>query len=316
MGYIVEASGISKAYGGRKVLDRADLLVEEGSVLALLGPNGAGKTTLIRILATLVRADCGRAVVAGHDVSTDPVAVRRAISLTGQHVAVDDKLTGRENLEMIARLLGLPRHRARGRAVELLGLFGLADVAGQQVGRYSGGMKRRLDLAASLVTKPRLLFLDEPTTGLDPASRVQLWAEVRAQVEEGVSVLLTTQYLEEADQLADTVVLLDRGRVVASGPTADLKARTGSMVLRLQLPDEACLTLAAQQLPLLRRDDGTLTAEVASDGSGEQVRAVLERLEERGCQVAKVVLVEPSLDHVFFSLTSTGRAEAQTRGVA
>jgi ABC-2 type transport system ATP-binding protein len=210
------------------VLDGIDLAVRTGSVFALLGPNGAGKTTLVRILATLVRPDDGRATVAGHDLLADPLGVKRAISLTGQHAAVDDVLTGRENLELMGRLRGRTRRAARARADELLAEFGLEPAAGRRVKTYSGGMRRRLDLAASMVERPRLLFLDEPTTGLDPRSREQLWATVRRLTDEGVTVLLTTQYLDEADRLADTVAVLDRGRIVAEGTPAQLKAGLGA----------------------------------------------------------------------------------------
>jgi ABC-2 type transport system ATP-binding protein len=255
-------------------------------------------------------------MVAGHDVVTEPLGVRRSISLTGQYAAVDEKLTGRENLEMMARLLGAPRRHAKNRAGELLDLFGLSDPADERVGRYSGGMKRRLDLAASLVTKPKLLFLDEPTTGLDPRSREQLWAEVRAQVDGAVSVLLTTQYLGEADELAGRVVMLDRGRVVAQGRTDELKARTGTSVLWLQFADPASFAWAAGQLHVLRRNESLLTAEVPTDGSAAQVRSVLDVLEANGCQAARVAVLEPSLDDVFFSLTGSGVDEAGTRRVA
>jgi len=228
MTYTVQATGIRKAFGGKQVLDGVDLAVATNSVFALLGPNGAGKTTLIRILATLTRPDAGTAVVNGHDVRADPRAVRRSISLAGQHAAVDDVLTGRENLVMMARLLHLPRALAARRADELLDSFGLAEAAGKRVKTYSGGMRRRLDLAVSMVVPPPLLFLDEPTTGLDPRSRQQLWGVVRGLADEGVTVLLTTQYLEEADRLADTIAVLHHGRVVAEGTPAELKSRSDS----------------------------------------------------------------------------------------
>jgi ABC-2 type transport system ATP-binding protein len=228
MEYTVKATGIRKAFGGRRVLDGIDLAVEAGAILALLGPNGAGKTTLVRILATLTRPDAGTATVNGRDLSTDPQGVRRSISLTGQYAAVDDFLTGRENLVMMARLLHLPRRTARRRADDLLESFGLADAADKRVKAYSGGMRRRLDLAVSMVVPPPLLFLDEPTTGLDPRSRQQLWGVVKGLAGEGVTVLLTTQYLEEADRLADTVAVLHHGRIVAQGTPAELKSRADS----------------------------------------------------------------------------------------
>ena len=218
------ASGISKSFGGHLALDHVDLAIDAGSVFALLGPNGAGKTTMVRILATLVRPDAGTAAVAGHDLLADPAGVRRSISLTGQYAAVDDKLTGRENLEMMARLLHLPRRAVRARAAELLAAFDLEDARDRRAGTYSGGMKRRLDLA---IERPELVFLDEPTTGLDPRGRDQVWGTVRDLADDGVTILLTTQYLKEADQLADTIAMLDRGQVVARGTADQLKSSIG-----------------------------------------------------------------------------------------
>jgi ABC-2 type transport system ATP-binding protein len=238
MSYTVRAVGIRKAFGTKQVLDGVDLAVETGTILALLGPNGAGKTTLVRILATLTRPDAGTATVNGHDLRAEPVAVRRSISLTGQYAAVDDVLTGRENLQMMARLLHLPRAAARQRAGELLAAFGLEEAADTRVKAYSGGMRRRLDLAVSMIARPPLLFLDEPTTGLDLRSRQQLWGVVQGLAHEGVTVLLTTQYLEEADRLADTVAVLHHGRIVAEGSPAELKARVASDSL-----DDVYLTL-------------------------------------------------------------------------
>jgi ABC-2 type transport system ATP-binding protein len=226
MTYTVEAVGIRKAFGSKQVLDGVDLAVATNSVFALLGPNGAGKTTLIRILATLTRLDSGAAVVNGHDLRTDSRGVRRSISLSGQYAALDETLTGGENLVMMGRLLHLPRKAARLRADELLEDFGLADAADTRVKAYSGGMRRRLDLAVSMVVRPPLLFLDEPTTGLDPRSRQQLWGVVKGLADEGVTVLLTTQYLEEADRLASTVAVLHHGRIVAEGTPAELKSGT------------------------------------------------------------------------------------------
>jgi ABC-2 type transport system ATP-binding protein len=223
--------GIGKAFGSKQVLDGVDLAVATNSVFALLGPNGAGKTTLIRILATLTRPDSGAAIVNGHDLRTSPRGVRRSISLAGQYAAVDEVLTGRENLVMMGRLLHLPRKVARLRADELLEDFGLADAADTRVKTYSGGMRRRLDLAVSMVVRPPLLFLDEPTTGLDPRSRQQLWGVVKGLADEGVTVLLTTQYLEEADRLADTIAVLHNGHIVAEGTPAELKSRADSASL-------------------------------------------------------------------------------------
>jgi ABC-2 type transport system ATP-binding protein len=223
MSYTVNARGIRKRFGDRVVLDDVDLDVESGTIFALLGPNGAGKTTLIRILATLLRPDAGTAVIAGHDLLADPGGVRGAISLTGQYAAVDDVLTGEENLRMMGRLRHLSRRQARARAAELLDAFALTDAGAARAGTYSGGMRRRLDLAISMITPPALLFLDEPTTGLDPRGRGRLWEVVRGLAADGVTVLLTTQYLDEADQLAGTVAVLHQGRIAAQGTPAELK---------------------------------------------------------------------------------------------
>jgi ABC-2 type transport system ATP-binding protein len=240
MPYTVNATGLSKAYGQKKVLDEVDLAVPAGQIFALLGPNGAGKTTLIRILATLLRPDAGTATVAGHDLLADPVGVRRAISLTGQYAAVDDMLTGEENLRMMARLRHLGPREARDRAARLLTEFDLADASRRLVKTYSGGMRRRLDLAISMVVRPELLFLDEPTTGLDPRSRDQLWSVVQRLAADGVTVLLTTQYLAEAEQLADRIALLHQGRIVAEGTADQLKSAVGAASL-----DEVFLLLTA-----------------------------------------------------------------------
>jgi ABC-2 type transport system ATP-binding protein len=240
MSYTVKAVGIRKAFRGKTVLDGVDLAVPAGRIAALLGPNGAGKTTLIRILATLLRPDAGSAVVAGHDLLTDPVGVRRSISLTGQYAAVDDMLTGEENLRMMARLRHLPPRAARDLTTELLEAFDLADARRRLVKTYSGGMRRRLDLAASLIVPPDLLVLDEPTTGLDPRSREQLWSAVRGLAADGVTVLLTTQYLAEAEQLADQVAVLHQGRIVAEGTSSQLKSGLGAGSL-----DEVFLALTA-----------------------------------------------------------------------
>jgi len=238
MRYTVNAAGITKAFRAKTVLDGVDLAVPAGQIFALLGPNGAGKTTLIRILATLLRPDAGTATVAGHDLLTDPAGVRRAISLTGQYAAVDDMLTGEENLRMMARLRHLPPRAARDRAARLLDDFDLGDARRRLVKTYSGGMRRRLDLAVSMVARPELLVLDEPTTGLDPRSREQLWSAVKSMADDGVTVLLTTQYLAEAEQLADEVAVLHQGRIVAAGTADELKSGLGVASL-----DEVFLTL-------------------------------------------------------------------------
>ena len=242
MTYTVKAEGIRKAFRGKTVLDGVDLAIPAGRIAALLGPNGAGKTTLIRILATLLRPDAGTATVAGHDLLADPAGVRRAISLTGQYAAVDDMLTGEENLRMMARLRHLPPRAARDRAAELLAQFDLADARRRLVKTYSGGMRRRLDLAVSLVARPELLFLDEPTTGLDPRSRDQLWSAVKDLAGDGVTVLLTTQYLAEAEQLADNVAVLHQGRIVAEGTAGELKSSLGVASL-----DEVFLALTGDR---------------------------------------------------------------------
>jgi ABC-2 type transport system ATP-binding protein len=305
MSYTVEANGICKSFSGHPVLDHVDLTVETGSVLALLGPNGAGKTTMIRILATLMRPDAGTATIAGHDLLADPVGVKRSISLTGQYAAVDEKLTGRENLEMMAQLLRLPRMTARARASELLAEFDLADAAGRRAAKYSGGMRRRLDLAISMIARPPLVFLDEPTTGLDPRSREQTWSTVRRLVDEGVTVLLTTQYLEEADQLADTVAVLDHGRVVARGTPDELKARLGAEVVRLQFAGPAAYERALGGLDPVRTDDRLHTIDVATEGTASEIFQILGRLQAGGAPVHKVSTYRPSLDDVFLSVTDT-----------
>src|SRR3984885_12702983 len=289
MSYTVEAKGICKSFSGHLVLDHVDLAVETGSVLALLGPNGAGKTTMVKILATLMRPDEGTATVAGHDLLTDPVGVKQSFSLTGQYAAVDEKLTGRENLEMLAEL-------------------DLADAAGRRAGKYSGGMRRRLDLAISMIARPPLVFLDEPTTGLDPRSREQTWSTVRRLVDEGVTVLLTTQYLEEADQLADTGAVLDRGRVVAQGTPDELKARLGAEVVRLHFADQTANERALGGLDPVRTDHRLRTIDVATEGTAGEIFQILGRLQESGAPAHKVSTYRPSLDDVFLSVT--GAAEA------
>ncbi len=291
------------------MLDHVDLKIEARSVCALLGPNGAGKTTMVRILGTLVRPDAGTATVAGYDLLTDPFSVKRAISLTGQYAAIDDRLTGQENLEMMAQLLHLPRRSARARVDELLTDFDLKGVGQRRVGTYSGGLKRRLDLAISMIVPPQLLFLDEPTTGLDPRTREQLWGIVAQLVSDGVTVLLTTQYLEEADQLADTIVVLDHGRVVARGTPNELKSSVGSEVVRLQFADAEVHQRALRLFDAVASDDRWHSIEVATDGSAAEVRAMLDRLAAAGAPALKVSVHPPSLDAVFLSLTASGPEE-------
>jgi len=319
MPYTVNASGITKSFGGHLALDHVDLAIDTGSVFALLGPNGAGKTTMVRILATLVRPDAGTATVAGHDLLADPAGVRRSISLTGQYAAVDDKLTGQENLEMMARLLHLPRRAVRARAAELLAVFDLEDARDRRVGTYSGGMKRRLDLAISMIERPELVFLDEPTTGLDPRSRDQVWGTVRDLADDGVTILLTTQYLEEADQLADMIAMLDRGQVVARGTADQLKSSIGTEVIRLQFGDRDSYNRALGQLDAVRADRRLHILEIASNGSAAQVRGLLSHLEAAGAPALKVSTHRPSLDDVFLSLTggqAAATASAATKELA
>ena len=311
MSYTVNASGIRKAFGGKPVLDGVDLAIETGSIFALLGPNGAGKTTLVRILATLVRPDAGTATVAGHDLLADPVGVRRSISLTGQYAAVDDMLTGAENLRMMGRLLRLPPRAAKARSADLLAAFDLADAGTRRVKTYSGGMRRRLDLAISMLVKPRLLFLDEPTTGLDPRSREQLWGFVREFAAEGVTVLLTTQYLEEADQLADRIAMLHHGRIVAAGASDQLKSSLGGEVVRLQFADPAGYRRALASVPAIRTDERLRTVDVGTDGSAAAVHDLLGLLRTAGAPAARVSVDRPSLDDVFLSLTES-RTESRT----
>jgi ABC-2 type transport system ATP-binding protein len=317
----VEASGLEKSYGAVKVLAGVDLRVERGSVFALLGPNGAGKTTTVRILATLVRPDAGQARVAGFDVVRDRRRVRRAISLTGQYAAVDELQTGEENLRMMGRLSGLPGPRVRRRARELLERFGLADAGDRRVATWSGGMRRRLDLAASLVADPAVIFLDEPTTGLDPRGRQAIWQVVGDLAGAGVTVFLTTQYLEEADRLADRIAVIDGGRVVADGTAAQLKRRVAEQRLDLVLADAAAFQDAAGRLGerAVQRDAGRLTIGVATDGSAAQVRALLDEVDPGRGAVERFAVHTATLDDVFLALTgrSAGQPEKEkeTAGV-
>jgi oleandomycin transport system ATP-binding protein len=304
---VIEAEGLMKSFGRTQALAGVDLAAERGKVLALLGPNGAGKTTIVRILATLMKATAGTATVCGYDVVEDAVQVRQLIALTGQYASVDDQLTGTENMIMIARLLGLRRPVARARAREMIDRFELTDAAGRAVRTYSGGMRRRLDLAASLLGQPEVLFLDEPTTGLDPRARSQMWETIRGVIAGGATVLLTTQYLEEADELADQIAVIDHGLVVASGTPEELKAKTGAQTLLVRATDRALtpqvLTAVAEITgaePEVRRDTGLVTA-AASDPA--MVPAIVRRLDEAGVVLAELTLRLPSLDEVFMTLT-------------
>jgi ABC-2 type transport system ATP-binding protein len=301
----IEADGLRKRYGQTTVLDGLDLRVPRASVLALLGPNGAGKTTAVRLLSTLTAPDGGSATVAGHDIVANPAGVRRAISLTGQYAALDELQTGTENLRMIGRLAGLPARTARARAAELLDRFDLAAAAGRRVGTYSGGMRRRLDLAASLVRSVEVLFLDEPTTGLDPRSRIRMWEVVAELRSAGTTVLLTTQYLEEADRLADRIAVIDAGRLVAEGTAAELKRRTADHRLVLVATDpEAHDRMSARAGALvLSADPAELRLAVACEGDAAAVRARLDELDPDRALIDRFELATASLDDVFFALT-------------
>ncbi|MFE2927405.1 ATP-binding cassette domain-containing protein [Streptomyces goshikiensis] len=306
----VEVRGLVKHYGETKALDGVDLDVREGTVLGVLGPNGAGKTTLVRCLSTLVVPDAGSAFVAGYDVVRQPRQLRRTIGLTGQYASVDEKLSGRENLYMIGRLLDLSRKDARTRADELLERFSLTDAAKKAAMHYSGGMRRRLDLAASMIGHPAVLYLDEPTTGLDPRTRNEVWDEVQRMVSEGVTVLLTTQYMEEAEQLASELTVIDKGKVIASGKVDELKARVGGRTLKVR-------PVTVSDLPGMARSlseaglDGVAGSQIASEEgvllvpilSDEQLTAVVGLLAARGYAIADLGTYLPSLDEVFLSIT-------------
>jgi ABC-2 type transport system ATP-binding protein len=303
----VSANGLRKAYGKKVVLDGVDLSIGEGEVFALLGPNGAGKTTTVQILSTLIPADAGTARVMGHDLRGEADAVRAVIGVTGQFSAVDDLLTGEENMHLMGRLLHLPAAERRARAARLLERFDLVE-AWQTPATYSGGMKRRLDIAMTLMGRPRLIFLDEPTTGLDPRSRHTMWQLIRDLAAEGVTILLTTQYLEEADQLADRIAVLDRGRIVAEGTPAELKRRIPGAHIRLRFADAASLEAAARALPEGTRDDEELVLRVPNDGGLASLRDVLARLGD-GIAVEDLSIHTPDLDDVFFALTGNPAKE-------
>ena len=304
----ITVSGLRKAYGRHTVLDGVDLVVADGSILALLGPNGAGKTTVVNILSTLITADGGTAVVGGHDVARDPEGVRGTIGVTGQFSAVDDLLTGRENLILMADLHHLGKKAGRARAAELLARFDLTEAAGKTAATYSGGMKRKLDLAMTLVGNPSVIFLDEPTTGLDPRSRRTMWATIRRLADDGVTLLLTTQMLDEADELADRVAVLDGGRIVAQGRPAELKARVSGGHIELAFADLAALDAASRVLQVMARDDDALTLQVPGDGGVPALRALMRRLDDASVEVRTLSVHSPDLDDVFFALT--GRATA------
>jgi daunorubicin resistance ABC transporter ATP-binding subunit len=307
---MIEARGLAKSFGPARAVTGLELSVPAGTIVCLLGPNGAGKTTAVRMLATLLRPDAGWARVAGHDVATDGAAVRRAIGLSGQYASLDECLTGRANLIMIGELTRLPRREAKRRAAGLLERFGLAEAAGRAVRTYSGGMRRRLDLAASLIGEPRVLFLDEPTTGLDPRSRLTLWDIIRGLVSAGTTVLLTTQYLEEADQLADRICVIDRGRVTAEGTPAELKAGLGTASLRLAIP-AALLPRAAAILVSCASGPARIlpnALELPVKPRPGLVTDVVRVLDAADIPVDDIALRRPSLDDVFHALTEPGQA--------
>jgi len=319
----IHAEGLVKHFGEVRAVDGLDLTVPYGTVVGLLGPNGAGKTTTVRILATLLRADSGRATVAGIDVASKPDAVRRAIGLTGQYAAVDEYLTGRENLDMVGRLYHLPAGYVRTRAEELLERFDLTDAADRPARTYSGGMRRRLDLSASLMATPSILFLDEPTTGLDPRSRLQMWEVINDLVADGTTVLLTTQYLEEADQLAQDIVVIDRGKVIAHGTSDDLKTQVGGDRLEIVVTSGSDLTAAVEALRTVSDGDAAVDGDArkvtapVSGGSTVLVDAV-RALDTAGVKIDDLVLRRPTLDDVFLTLTGhaaeEGSATAPTTG--
>jgi ABC-2 type transport system ATP-binding protein len=299
----ISAHGLHKSFGEKTVLDGIDLTVEQGTVLALLGPNGAGKTTAVHLLTTYLRPDAGEIRIAGQDAAKNPQAVRRAIGVTGQFSAVDGYLTGRENLMLMADLHLLPRAFGRRRAEELLERFELGEAGDKPASTYSGGMKRKLDLAMTLVGDPKVIFLDEPTTGLDPRSRRTMWDIIRGLVAQGTTLLLTTQYLEEADQLADRVAVLDGGRIVAEGTPAELKARIPGGHIELSFADRAELEAAATLLDPIGRDDDGLTLQLPGDGRAATLWTLLQRLNDASVTVEALSVHTPDLDDVFFALT-------------
>ncbi|MEV5965403.1 ATP-binding cassette domain-containing protein [Kribbella sp. NPDC051952] len=304
----IAVTGLRKAFGDKVVLDGIDLEVPSGTTFCLLGPNGAGKTTAVRILSTLIGFDGGQATVAGHDVAKEPDKVRAAIGVTGQFSAVDNLLTGEENLILMADLHHLTRADGRRKATELLARFDLTDAGAKLASTYSGGMRRRLDLAMTLVGNPSVIFLDEPTTGLDPRSRRMMWQTIRGLVADGVTIFLTTQYLEEADELADQIAVLDEGKIVAAGTAAELKRGIPGGHVRLRFHDTATLDAADRALVGTTRDDEALVLDVPGDVGVAAVRALLDRLDQAGVEVAEFSVHTPDLEDVFFALTSTKEA--------
>ncbi|HSZ44281.1 MAG TPA: ATP-binding cassette domain-containing protein [Streptosporangiaceae bacterium] len=299
----IAVSGLRKAFKDKTVLDGIDLDVRAGTVFSLLGPNGAGKTTTVNVLTTLMKADAGTVRVAGHDVATEMKAVRAAIGVTGQFAAVDELLTGQENLQLMADLKKLGAAEARALVADLLERFDLVESAQKLASTYSGGMRRKLDLAMTLVGRPQIIFLDEPTTGLDPRSRRTMWEIIRGLVADGVTIFLTTQYLEEADQLADRIAVLDQGRLVAQGTSDELKRQVPGSHVRLRFADAAELVAAAGVLTGSARNDGDLTLRVPSDGGAKSLRALLNTLDEKSIDVDEFSVHTPDLDDVFLALT-------------
>jgi ABC-2 type transport system ATP-binding protein len=311
----VSALGLRKSYGDKTVLDGIDLSIPTGSVFALLGPNGAGKTTAVKILSTLITADGGRAHVAGHDVAAEPQAVRAAIGVTGQFSAVDGLITGEENMLLMADLHHLSRREGKRAAAELLRRFDLVEAAKKPASTYSGGMKRRLDIAMTLVGDPRIIFLDEPTTGLDPRSRHHMWSIVRRLVSGGVTVFLTTQYLEEADQLADRIAVLSDGKIAAEGTAEELKRLVPGGHVRLRFTDPAAYRKAAADLREVTRDDDALSLQIPSDGSQRELRSLLDRLDSTGTEADELSVHTPDLDDVFFALTGAATPDQPKENV-
>ncbi|MFD8334599.1 ATP-binding cassette domain-containing protein [Streptomyces solisilvae] len=301
----ISAVGLRKSYGDKTVLDGIDLRIPAGSVFALLGPNGAGKTTAVKILSTLITADGGQAQVAGHDVATAPDGVRAAIGVTGQFSAVDGLITGEENMLLMADLHHLPKREGRRVAAELLERFDLVDAAGKPAQSYSGGMKRRLDIAMTLVGNPQIIFLDEPTTGLDPRSRHNMWQIIRELVSDGVTVFLTTQYLDEADELADRIAVLNNGKIAAQGTAEELKRLIPGGHVRLRFADPSAYRSAATALREITRDDEALSLQIPSDGSQRELRSILDWLDSAGIEADELTVHTPDLDDVFFALTGS-----------
>jgi ABC-2 type transport system ATP-binding protein len=299
----IVVNGLCKSFDSTRVLDRVDLNVQAGTVYALLGPNGAGKTTIVRILSTLISADAGEVRVAGHDISREANAVRALIGVTGQFSAVDELSTGEENLRLMADLNHLARAERTQRVAELLERFDLLDAAHRSVSTYSGGMRRRLDLAMTLVGSPQVIFLDEPTTGLDPRSRQLMWEDIRELVAGGVTILLTTQYLDEADQLADRIAVLDQGRIVAEGTPEELKRQIPGGHVRLRFATSADFDLAVARIETTAQDDERLYIDVANDGGVPALRALLDQLDDAGVEVDHLSIHTPDLDDVFFAVT-------------